>query len=110
MRLQVEGPLIVQADSCRAVRVDLNGPIGMSETRGSYSTAYQVIGTGHLKTSISATCREASMIDGLLPSLSSLAGRHRKIFPRRYLNRDYRAHVLIGVDISASLNSSDTSS
>ncbi len=59
MRLQVQGPLVVQADSCRAVRVDMNGPIGMSETRGSYSTAYQVIGTGHLQTSISATYREA---------------------------------------------------
>jgi hypothetical protein len=59
MRLQVQGPLVVQADSCRAVRVDMDGPIGMSETRGSYSTAYQVIGTGHLQTSISATYREA---------------------------------------------------
>jgi hypothetical protein len=57
MRLQVEGPLVVQADSCRAVRVDMDGPIGMSETRGSYSTSYQVISTGHLKTSISATYR-----------------------------------------------------
>ncbi len=59
MRLQVEGPLVVQADTCRAVRVDLDGPIGMSETRGSYSTSYQVIGTGHLKTSVAATYREA---------------------------------------------------
>lgn len=57
MRLQVEGPLVVQAETCRAVRVDLDGPIGMSETRGSYSTSYQVISTGHLKTSISATYR-----------------------------------------------------
>jgi hypothetical protein len=59
MRLQVQGPLVVQADSCRAVRVDMDGPIGMSETRGSYSTAYQVIGTGHLQTSISAKYGEA---------------------------------------------------
>jgi hypothetical protein len=59
MRLQVEGPLVVQADSCRAVRAEMDGPIGMSETRGSYSTAYQVIGTGHLKTSIAVTYREA---------------------------------------------------
>jgi hypothetical protein len=59
MLLQVEGPLVVQADSCRAVSVAMDGPIGMSETRGSYSTAYQVIGTGHLQTSIAAVYREA---------------------------------------------------
>ncbi|HEX3600935.1 MAG TPA: hypothetical protein VHU84_12375, partial [Lacipirellulaceae bacterium] len=59
MLLQVQGPLAVQVDTCRAVRVDVNGPIGMSESRGSYSTAYQVIGTGHLQTSIAAVYREA---------------------------------------------------
>ena len=59
MRLQVEGPLVVQVDSCRAVRIGLVGPIGMSETRGSYSTAYQVIGTGRLQMNIASTYREA---------------------------------------------------
>jgi len=59
MRLQVEGPLVVQIDTCRAARVNLVGPIGMSETRGSYSTAYQVIGTGRLQISIASTYREA---------------------------------------------------
>jgi hypothetical protein len=48
MRLQVEGPLVVQVDTCRAVRVELSGPIGFSESRGSYSTAHQLIGTGQL--------------------------------------------------------------
>jgi hypothetical protein len=60
MRLQVEGPLVVQADTCRAVQVDLSGPIGMSETRGSYSTTYQMIGTGQLKMSIVSTYRDAA--------------------------------------------------
>jgi len=54
MRLEMDGPLVVEADTCRAVKVDLAGPIAMSETRGSYSTSYQVIGTGRLKTSITS--------------------------------------------------------
>jgi hypothetical protein len=48
MRLQVEGPLIVQIDTCRAVRAELSGPIALSESRGTYSTAHQLIGTGNL--------------------------------------------------------------
>ncbi|MEX2308049.1 MAG: hypothetical protein WD738_10675 [Pirellulales bacterium] len=59
MRMQVEGPLVMQIDTCRAVRLALSGPIGMSETRGSYSTAYQLIGTGQLKTSIASKYRDA---------------------------------------------------
>jgi hypothetical protein len=59
MRLQVEGPLVVQLDSCRAVRIGLVGPIGMSDTRGSYSTAYQLIGTGRLQMNIASTYRDA---------------------------------------------------
>jgi hypothetical protein len=58
MRMQVEGPFVVEADTCRAVRVDLIGPIGMSESRGTYSTAYQVIGTGQLKMRIASTYRD----------------------------------------------------
>jgi hypothetical protein len=48
MRLQVSGPMVVETDSCRAVRVELSGPIGVSETRGSYSNKYYLIGTGHM--------------------------------------------------------------
>jgi hypothetical protein len=59
MRMQVEGPLVVEANSCRAVNVDLIGPIGMSETRGSYSTVYQVIGTGQLRMSIESKYNDA---------------------------------------------------
>lgn len=59
LRLQVEGPLAVQIESCRTARVDLSGPIVMSETRGTYSTAYQMIGTGRLHTRIASTYREA---------------------------------------------------
>jgi hypothetical protein len=60
MRLQVDGPIVIQAGTCRAVQVDLSGPIGMSETRGSYSTAYQMIGTGQLKMSTACTYRDAA--------------------------------------------------
>jgi hypothetical protein len=59
MRMQVEGPLVVEIDTCRAARLALSGPIGMSETRGSYSTVYQLIGTGQLKMSIASTYRDA---------------------------------------------------
>jgi hypothetical protein len=59
MRLEVEGPLVVDVATCRAQKINLVGPIGMSETRGSYSTAYQVIGTGKLQMSIASTYRDA---------------------------------------------------
>jgi hypothetical protein len=59
MRLEVEGPLVVDVATCRAQKINLAGPIGMSETRGSYSTAYQVIGTGKLQMSIASTYRDA---------------------------------------------------
>ncbi|MCI0335181.1 MAG: hypothetical protein L0228_18385 [Planctomycetes bacterium] len=59
MRLQVEGPLAVQVDTCRVVNLDLSGPIAMSETRGSFSTSYQAIGTGQVKLSIASTYRDA---------------------------------------------------
>jgi hypothetical protein len=59
MRLQVEGPLVVQLENCRATKISLTGPLGMSETRGTYSTAYQVIGTGRLRMNIASTFRPA---------------------------------------------------
>jgi hypothetical protein len=59
MRLEIEGPLVVDVATCRAQKISLLGPIGMSETRGSYSTAYQVIGTGKLQMSIASIYRDA---------------------------------------------------
>ena len=59
MRLEVEGPLVVDIATCRAQKISLTGPIGMSETRGSYSTAYQIIGTGKLQMSIASAYRDA---------------------------------------------------
>jgi hypothetical protein len=59
MRLELEGPLAVEVDTSRAVKVDLSGPIAMSETRGSYSTSCQVIGTGQLKMSVASAYRDA---------------------------------------------------
>lgn len=58
MRLELEGPLAVDIETSRAVKVDLAGPIAMSETRGSYSTSYQVIGTGQLKISVASAYRD----------------------------------------------------
>jgi hypothetical protein len=59
MRLEVEGPLVVDVASCRAQKISLVGPIGMSQSRGTYSTAYQMIGTGRLQMSIASTYRDA---------------------------------------------------
>jgi hypothetical protein len=55
MRLQVEGPLVVQVDTCRAVRAELSGPLALSESRGTYSTAHQLIGTGNLTVRVAST-------------------------------------------------------
>ncbi len=59
MRLELEGPLEIEPDTCRVAKVDLIGPIAMSETRGSYSTAYQLIGTGQLKIGVASVYRDA---------------------------------------------------
>ena len=59
MRLEVDGPLVVDVATCRAQEISLAGPIGMSETRGSYSTAYQVIGTGKLQMGVASIYRDA---------------------------------------------------
>jgi hypothetical protein len=59
MRLEVDGPLVVDVATCRAQKMALSGPIGMSDTRGSYSNAYQMIGTGKLNMSIASTYRDA---------------------------------------------------
>jgi hypothetical protein len=59
MRLEVEGPLVVDVATCRAQKVSLSGPIGMSESRGSYSAAYQLIGTGRLQMSVASVYRDA---------------------------------------------------
>ncbi len=60
MRMQLEGPLVMQIETCRAMRLALSGPIGMSETRGSYSTVYQLLGTGQLKMGIDSLYRDAA--------------------------------------------------
>lgn len=59
MRLEVEGPMLVDIATCRAQKISLLGPIGMSQSRGTYSTAYQMIGTGRLQMSIASTYRDA---------------------------------------------------
>lgn len=52
MRIMVEGSMVVEIDSSRATRISLSGPLAMSETRGTYSTSHQLIGTGQLKMSL----------------------------------------------------------
>jgi hypothetical protein len=54
MRLQVEGPLVIQIDTCRAVRSELSGPIGLSESRGSYGSVNYLLGTGQLSMHIAS--------------------------------------------------------
>lgn len=60
LRMIVSGPLVVQLDTCRAVRTSLAGPIAMSESRGSYSASFQLISTGKLSMNIAATYRDAT--------------------------------------------------
>jgi hypothetical protein len=55
MRLAVEGPLAIQADTCRAVQAAFTGPIGMSETRGSLTATCQLSGTGNMTVKIAST-------------------------------------------------------
>jgi hypothetical protein len=59
MRMQMEGTLTVEADTCRTANVDLTGPIAMSETYGSYSNSYQAISTGQLKSRLASTFHDA---------------------------------------------------
>jgi hypothetical protein len=54
MRLAVDGPLVIQADTCRAVQAAFTGPIGMSETRGSLTATYQLTGTGNMSVEIAS--------------------------------------------------------
>ncbi len=54
MRLAVDGPLAIEADSCRAVEANFSGPIGMSETRGSLTATYQMSGTGKMTVHIAS--------------------------------------------------------
>jgi hypothetical protein len=60
MRMEVEGPLVVQIGSCRATSMRLAGPIAISEVRGSYSNIRQFIGTGQLNMTIASTYRDAA--------------------------------------------------
>lgn len=60
MRLQVEGPLVIQAPTCRAVQAGFAGPIGMSETRGSLTATYQMTGTGRMHVDIASTYRDVA--------------------------------------------------
>ena len=59
MRMQVDGSLVIQAGTCRAIEADFRGPLGMSETRGSLTEKYQLTGTGHISAKIATIYRDA---------------------------------------------------
>jgi hypothetical protein len=59
MRMQVDGSVVIQAGTCRAIEADLRGPLGMSETRGSLTEKYQLTGTGHISAKIATIYRDA---------------------------------------------------
>lgn len=59
MRMQLEGVLEIEAETCRAVQTRLAGPIAMTESRGTYSMAYQLISTGKLLIAVDAAYRDA---------------------------------------------------
>ena len=61
MRMQVDGQLVIQASTCRAVEANFSGPIGMSETRGSLTEQYQMTGTGRISVSIGTVYRDVSL-------------------------------------------------
>jgi hypothetical protein len=59
MRLHVAGPLVVQVTTCRAIHSKFRGPIALSESRGSYSSRFQLISTGQLEMNLASTYRDA---------------------------------------------------
>jgi hypothetical protein len=61
MRMQVDGPLVVQASGCRAVEAHLSGPFGLSETRGSLTEQYQMSGTGRIAVGIRTVYRDVAL-------------------------------------------------
>jgi hypothetical protein len=61
MRMQVDGPLVVQATGCRAVEAHLSGPFGLSETRGSLTEQYQMSGTGRISVGIRTVYRDVEL-------------------------------------------------
>jgi hypothetical protein len=61
MRMEVEGPLVIQAATCRAVEASFKGPIGMSETCGSLSATYQMSGTGRISVRIATVYRDVPL-------------------------------------------------
>lgn len=60
MRLELEGTLVVQIGTCRAVHADLVGPIGMVETRGSLNHTFQMAGTGRMSVRLASAYRDVA--------------------------------------------------
>jgi hypothetical protein len=59
VRLELGGPLVVQVDTCRAVRMEFAGPLGLSESRSGVPAAYHIFGAGKLSLSIASTYHDA---------------------------------------------------
>lgn len=61
MRMEVDGPLVIEAATCRAIEASFAGPLGMSETRGSLSEQYQMTGTGRISVRIATAYRDVPL-------------------------------------------------
>lgn len=61
MGLMVGGPLVMQAAGCRTVSAELDGPIGMSETRVSAGGTRQITGVGKMKVSLGSRYRSGGL-------------------------------------------------
>jgi hypothetical protein len=61
MRMQVEGRLVIQTSTCRAIEGSFAGPLGMSETRGSLTETHQMTATGRISVGIATTYRDIAL-------------------------------------------------
>lgn len=58
MRMQLEGTLTIDRDSCRLVVADLAGPIGIAESILGAGTTYHLTGTGRMSVSIESQYKD----------------------------------------------------
>jgi hypothetical protein len=59
MKMQLEGTMTIELDSCRMVKADLSGPIGLAETAMSMGEPYHITGTGRMSFEIVSSYSDA---------------------------------------------------
>lgn len=64
MRIMVDGPMTIEARSCRAVSTKLGGPIGMSHSRPDPGGWLQVDSTGRMTLSVASRFKDAAATGG----------------------------------------------